>query len=289
MSFKSDDDSKKDAPRRRIIRRRQPASISAKDTESEHAQEEALKDSPGTLPVLPLRDVTVFNYMIVPLMVGRESSARAVEMAAQGSRYIFLVTQKTEKIEDPGINDLYTVGSVATLLRVLKMPDGHLKALVQGVCRAKFANMTNEGPCPMANIEILHEQPANIPEAEQEALVRFAREQCERILAMRGIPTTEIMSVLTNVNEPGRIADLIASNLRLKLEDAQAILACIDPIERLHLVVAHLVHEAEVASMQMRIQSSAKEGMDKAQKEYYLREQLKAIRTELGEDDSEED
>ena len=289
MSFKSDDDSKKDAPRRRIIRRRQPASISAKDTESEHAQEEALKDIPGTLPVLPLRDVTVFNYMIVPLMVGRESSARAVEMAAQGSRYIFLVTQKTEKIEDPGINDLYTVGSVATLLRVLKMPDGHLKALVQGVCRAKFANMTNEGPCPMANIEILHEQPANIPEAEQEALVRFAREQCERILAMRGIPTTEIMSVLTNVNEPGRIADLIASNLRLKLEDAQAILACIDPIERLHLVVAHLVHEAEVASMQMRIQSSAKEGMDKAQKEYYLREQLKAIRTELGEDDSEED
>ena len=288
MSLKSDDDSKNDAPRRRLIRRRPSAAIT-KRIETENRDTDVLKDIPTTLPVLPLRDVAVFNYMIVPLMVGRESSARAVEMAAQGNRYIFLCTQKSETVENPGMDDLFHIGSVAIILRLLKMPDGHLKALVQGLSRARLTHLATNGPCLMADIDVLHEQPATIPEVEQEALVRFAREQCERILAMRGIPTAEIMSVLTSVNEPGRIADLIAANLRLKLDEAQAILACIDPVERLHMVVAHLVHEAEVAAMQMKIQTSAREGMDKAQKEYYLREQLKAIRQELGETDTEED
>ncbi len=289
MSFKSDDNSQNDATRRRIIRRRRVPNTITKRIESENSPENMLKGIPKTIPVLPLRDEAVFNYMIVPLMVGRESSARAVELAAQGNRYIFLCTQKNESEENPGIDDLYHVGSVATILRLLKMPDGHIKALVQGISRARLTSLATNGPCLMADIDVLHEQTANIPEVEQEALVRFAREQCERILAMRGIPTAEIMSVLINVNEPGRIADLIAANLRLKLDEAQAILACVDPVERLHLVIAHLVHEAEVASMQMKIQSTAREGMDKAQKEYYLREQLKAIRAELGENDTEED
>ena len=220
MSLKSDDDSKNDAPRRRLIRRRPSAAIT-KRIETENRDTDVLKDIPSTLPVLPLRDVAVFNYMIVPLMVGRESSARAVEMAAQGNRYIFLCTQKSETVENPGMDDLFHIGSVAIILRLLKMPDGHLKALVQGLSRARLTHLATNGPCLMADIDVLHEQPAAIPEVEQEALVRFAREQCERILAMRGIPTAEIMSVLTSVNEPGRIADLIAANLRLKLDEAR--------------------------------------------------------------------
>jgi len=282
------DDNKRDAPKRRLIRRRTLSAIT-KRTEAEQQSDGPLKDIPSTLPVLPLRDVAVFNYMIVPLLIGRETSARAVEMAAQSNRYIFLCTQKNEETEQPGMEDLYHVGSVAIILRLLKMPDGHLKALVQGVSRARLLRLSSTGPCLMADIDVLREQSANLPEVEQEALVRFAREQCERILAMRGIPTAEIMSVLTSISEPGRIADLIAANLRLNIGDAQALLSCLDPIERLHMVVAYLVHEAEVASMQMKIQTSAREGMDKAQKEYYLREQLKAIRHELGETGSEED
>ncbi len=281
-------------PRRRRVRRSKtlPGVTDRRERSdsSESGYDDMLNNIPTELPVLPLRDVAVFNYMIVPLLVGRETSAHAVEAAAQGSRHLFLCTQKDEAVEDPTQEDLFEVGSVAVIMRLLKMPDGHLKALVQGLARARMVTLHTEGEFLTADIELLQELPIRTPEAEQEALVRFAREQCERILAMRGIPTAEIMNVLSSVNEPGRIADLIAANLRLKLEEAQEILACLDPMERLHMVVANLVREAEVAAMQVKIQTSAREGMDKAQREYFLREQLKAIRRELGEgSDSEEE
>ena len=157
-----------------------------------------------------------------------------------------------------------------------------IKALVQGVSRARLVDLNESGPYLSANVELMPEPEAVAPESEQEALIRFAREQCERILSLRGIPTGDIMGVLSNVNEPGRLSDLIAANLRLKMEEAQEILQCIDPMDRLRLIITHLVHESEVATMQIKIQTSAREGMDKAQKEYYLREQLKAIRKELG-------
>ena len=241
-----------------------------------------LQDIPEELPVLPLRDVAVFNYMIVPLFVGRDASIQAVEAAVASTRHIFLCTQKDPAVENPGMDDLYTMGSVALILRLLKTPDGHIKALVQGITRARMLSLTDNGSLLTARVECLEEVPSEAPAAEQEALVRFAREQCERILSMRGIPTGEIMNVLGNVSEPGRLADLVSANLRLKVEEAQDLIECLDPMERLRLVVGHLVKEAEVASMQVKIQTTAREGMDKAQKEYFLREQLKAIRQELG-------
>lgn len=294
MTFDPDDTTKKEdeatALRPRVVPV-QEAAVQADQEDTEHlSDEQDMQAIPTVLPVLPLRDVAVFNYMIVPLFVGRETSVQAVEAAATSTKHIFLCTQKEEQVENPGLADLYPVGSVALIMRLLKMPDGHLKALVQGVSRARILSLTDNGTYLTANVELMPEPAVEAPEAEQEALMRFAREQCERILALRGIPTNEIMSVLVNVNEPGRLADLIAANLRLRVEEAQALLECVEPMERLRMVVTHLVKEAEVASMQVKIQTTAREGMDKAQKDYFLREQLKAIRKELGDGtDADED
>ncbi|MDR2726702.1 MAG: LON peptidase substrate-binding domain-containing protein, partial [Deltaproteobacteria bacterium] len=290
-----DDDKKNESAgfrrTRRLVRRRPAGAENDRVPGSATARHEGSQpDLPLDLPVLPLRDVAVFNYMIVPLFVGREKSVQAVEAAATEGQFLLLCTQRDEQNDDPGPRDLYGIGSVVQLLRLLKMPDGRVKALVQGISRAKVCAFYENGHYLCARIEPLLEQNVLVPVVEQEALLRTAREQCEKILGLRGIPTTEIMGVLSSVDEPGRLADLIAANLRLKVTDAQEILECLDPIARLRLVITHLNRESEVASMQARIQHSAREGMDKAQKDYYLREQLKAIRRELGEgQDSDDD
>lgn len=280
------DSEKANAPsrRRRSIPKRQlpvkkPQTLSQEEESHENSDP---REIPPVMPVLPLRDVVVFNYMIVPLFVARERSVEAVESGATQGRYIFLCAQRDGQVEDPKTEDLYPVGSVALILRILKTPDNKVKALVQGVSRGKLVHLINSGTYLSARVQLLAEPDIDATEAEQEALIRFAKEQCEHILSMRGLPTTEIMSVLNDINEPGRLADLIAANLRMKLEESQEILQCLDPMLRLRLVVNHLLHEAEVSAMQIKIQSSAREGMDKAQKEYYLREQMKAIRKELG-------
>lgn len=241
-------------------------------------------DLPSTLPVLAVRDIVVFNYMILPLFVGREKSIMAVDEALAGERYILILTQKDESVEDPTPDDLHMTGTVGMIMRMLKMPDGRLKVLVQGLARAKVKRFTKSEPFHMAELEPLIEQEVGELTNEQEALIRSSREQSERILSLRGISAQDIMSVLNNVNEPGRLADLIASNLRMKVDAAQTILECHDPIERLQLVNAQLLKEVEVANMQNKIQTMAKEGMDKAQRDFYLREQMKAIKRELGDE-----
>jgi ATP-dependent Lon protease len=253
-------------------------------------EDKASPDIPLTLPVLPVRDIVVFNYMILPLFVGREKSVAAVDAAINNSRYILILTQKDEKVDEPGQPDLYATGTVGVIMRMLKMPDGRLKVLVQGLTRARVTEFTQESPYQMAKIEVIEEKEVKEVTSEQEAMMRAAREQSEKILALRGVSAADIMSVLNSVNDPGRLADLIASNLRMRVEEAQSILECTDPIERLGRVNRQLVKEAEVASMQAKIQNMAKEGMDKAQKDFFLREQMKAIRRELGEggEDSEE-
>ena len=252
--------------------------------------EEAYVDIPTTLPVLAVRDIVVFNYMILPLFVGREKSVNAVEAAMTGNRYVMVLTQKDESVDNPEHDDLYLTGTVCMIMRMLKMPDGRLKVLVQGVSRARVKRFIGADPFHIAEIEAIPEAESGSLDATQEALVRSSREQSEKILTLRGISSTDIMSVLNSVDEPGRLADLIASNLRMKVDVAQSILECGEPVERLTLVNTQLTQEVEVASMQNKIQSMAKEGMDKAQKDFYLREQLKAIKKELGEstDEAEE-
>jgi ATP-dependent Lon protease len=239
-------------------------------------------DIPTSLPVLPVRDIVVFNYMILPLYVGREKSVQAIDEALNRNRYVLICTQKEEEVEDPDADDLFTVGTVGMIMRMLKMPDGRLKVLVQGLARARIKEFIRHQPYDEARIELIEEQEITELGPEQEALLRTVKEQTEKILSLRGIDTSEIMAVLNSVNQHGRLADLVVSNLRVKPLDAQKILECEDPVERLILVNEQLTKEVEVASMQAKIQSMAKEGMDKAQREYFLREQLKAIRKELG-------
>ncbi|WP_027180365.1 endopeptidase La [Maridesulfovibrio bastinii] len=249
----------------------------------------AEKNIPTTIPVLPVRDIVVFNYMILPLFVGREKSVGAVEAAMTASRHILVLTQKDEATENPEHGDLYRTGTVCMIMRMLKMPDGRLKVLVQGLSRARVKNFIASDPFHIAEIQKIEEAPSPQESPELEALIRNSREQSEKILTLRGISSTDIMGVLNNVEEPGRLADLIASNLRMKVHDAQSILECQDPTERLSLVSTQLTQEVEVASMQNKIQTMAKEGMDKAQRDFYLREQLKAIKKELGESGDELD
>jgi ATP-dependent Lon protease len=245
---------------------------------------------PGVLPVLAVRDIVVFNYMILPLFVGREKSIKAVDAALAGDRYLLILTQKEEQTDDPGPDDMFHTGTVCMIMRMLKMPDGRLKVLVQGLSRARVRQFVSQDPFHLARVELIPEREFKELTPEHEALVRASREQSEKILTLRGIAPGDIMGVLNSVEEPGRLADLIASNLRMKVEDAQRILASVEPIERLRLVSEQLVKEVEVASMQNKIQSMAREGMDKAQRDYFLREQLKAIKKELGDtaDEAEE-
>ena len=248
-----------------------------------------LPEFPAELPVLPVRDIVVFNYMILPLFVGRDKSIKAVDAALNGSRYMMITTQKDESTENPTPDDLHTTGTVVMIMRMLKMPDGRLKVLVQGVSRAKVERFVSEEPYLTAEVNGLEEIELEEISVETEAMMRAVREQSEEILSLRGVATSEIMSVLNTVQDPGRLADLIAANLRLKVAEAQSILECDDPVERLALVNTQLRKESEVANVQARIQSMAREGMDKAQRDYYLREQLKAIRTELGDADAAEE
>ncbi len=252
--------------------------------EHEHDDDEQFMEKspfPTVMPVLAVRDVVVFNYMILPLFIGRDKSVQAMEATLDRDRYLFVCTQKDENNEDPTADDLYTTGSIVNVMRMLKMPDGRIKVLVQGVSRAKILRFTQEDPFLEAEVEALEEVTVSAT-PEVEAMLRSAREQSEKILTLRGISSTDVVNMLQNVDDPGHLADLIAANLRMKIEDAQAILEEENPVLRLELVNVQLNKEVEVATMQARIQSSAREGMDKAQKDYYLREQMKAIRQELG-------
>ncbi|MDR2800121.1 MAG: endopeptidase La, partial [Desulfovibrio sp.] len=261
--------------------------------QGENGRQESETDSrpelPGRVPVLPVRDVVIFNYTILPLFVGRDSSVKAVEAALQGNRYLLILTQKDEQTEKPGPDDLHKLGTVVMIMRILKLPDGRLKLLVQGVSRARTLTLFEDKPYMEAEIQALPEEENIPPSVAMEAMMRAAREQSERILALRGMASPDIINVLNSIEHPGRLSDLIASNLRLRTYEAQELLECLDPVARLKLVNDHLAKEVEVASMQAHIQETAREGMDKAQREYYLREQIKAIKKELGEKTVNED
>ncbi|MDR3363079.1 MAG: endopeptidase La [Desulfovibrio sp.] len=262
------------------------------DSDKEQEQEINTEEHqmPDVLPVLPVRDVVIFNYMILPLFIGRDKSVQAVEYALKTGRHLLVCAQREESVEDPMPADLYSVGTVVQVMRMLKMPDSRVKILVQGVSRARIKDFSQVDPFLEARVESV---PEIMPEtnAAVEALLRAAREQSEKVFSLRGVTSPDMLTVLQGVDDPGRLADLIAANMRLKLADAQQILEADDAMDRLSLVNAQLQREVEVATVQARIQSSAREGMDKAQKDYFLREQMKAIRHELGEkdEDAEED
>lgn len=248
------------------------------------SDEKIKEDIPPILPVLPVRDIVVFNYMILPLFIGREKSVKAVEDAIAHGRKLLVCAQKDESVEDPGPEDLYDVGTVVHVMRMLKMPDSRIKILVQGISRARIVDYVSTEPYLKAHIENLPEVNAPV-DATVEALLRSVREQSEKVLSLRGLSSPDILGILQSVDDPGRLADLIVANMRIRMEQAQKILETGNTLERLQQVNELLGHELEIATVQAKIQGAAREGMDKAQKEYFLREQLKAIHHELGDAD----
>jgi ATP-dependent Lon protease len=245
-------------------------------------QEESVK-VPDVLPVLPLKDTVVFPYIILPLSVGRDKSVVAVDRALAESRVIMLVAQRDSAVENPGEADLYPFGTAAVILRMLKLPDGRIRILVQGVARARIEHISQVEPYLQAKIERLEEPEPAESGLEAEALVRSVKESLERAVGLGKAISAEVMVIAANLEDPGRLADLAASNLDLKLPEAQAILETMDPVERLRKVSDLLVREIQVLTMQQEISSQARGEMDRSQREYFLRQQLKAIQQELGE------
>ena len=240
---------------------------------------------PGTLPLMPVRDVVIFTDMLLPLFVGRKKSIRAVEEALAKDGYLLLATQKDPNVEDPGSDDIYRIGTVGRILRMLKLPDGRAKTLVQGVAKARIKRYLRTRGFYRVKIETFPEQAPEDVNLEVEALMRNVREYSEKILALRGELTNDVSSILESIEDPGKLADLVASNLKLKIEEAQEILETIDPVQRLEKVNGLVSREMSLSAIQAKIQSDVKDEISKNQRDYFLREQMRAINRELGEGD----
>ncbi len=239
---------------------------------------------PEVLPVLPLRDIVIFPFMIVPLYVSRERSIKAVDQALADQRMILLAAQREQEKEDPSPEDIYPVGTVALIMRMLKLPDGRIRVLVQGVGRAKIVSFEDGHSHLQARIESVTEpEVQDKGSLEVEALMRNVKGALEKSANLGKPISPEVVVIATNMEEPGRLADLTASNLDLKVEGAQEILEAFDPLERLRRVHELMAKELEVLTMQQEISSQAKGEMDRSQREFFLRQQLKAIQSELGE------
>ncbi len=238
---------------------------------------------PDKLPVLPLRDIVIFPFMIVPLFVSREKSVRAVDEALGENRMILLVSQKDLDKEDPAAEDLYKTGTVAVIMRMLKLPDGRTRILVQGLLRANVEEVKDKGEFLEARLKVLEEPTTGENSLEVEALVRNVRGSLEKATNLGKNISPEVMAIVTNLDDAGRLADLAASNLELKVESAQSILDISDPVVRLKRVNELLNKEVEVLTVQQEINTQARSDIDRSQREFYLRQQLKAINAELGE------
>ena len=243
---------------------------------------------PKELPVLPVKDVVLFPSVILPLFVGRDSSIAAVNSALEKDRLIFLSAQKDGQAEVVSPDGVYEYGCVGMIMRMHKLPvpDGRIKILVQGVRRAKVKKFLKEQPCFFAEIEEIKSPDITAQRVELEAMMRSVREILEKIVSHGKILSPEILIVLDDVRDPGRLADLVASYLVLKIEEAQPILEMVNPKDRLKAVMDLLHKELDILSVQEKIQSQARGEMTKIQREYYLREQLRAIKSELGDGDN---
>ena len=253
-----------------------------------NAKEEKLV-IPSELPLMPVRDVVVSPSMILPLFVGRERSIRAIEESNKDNRMVFLVAQKQVTRRNPEPEDMYEVGTVAVIMRFLRLPDNRVKILVQGISKARIVEYLQVDPFYRVRIEPIPEPKVTEISIEMEALMRNVKEQSEKILSLRGLLSPDVIKVLGGVEDPIRLADLIVANLRLKVKEAQEIHEINDPIERLQKVNEYLNRELQLSTVQAKIQSEAKEEMTRTQREYYLREQLRAIKRELGELEDKDD
>jgi ATP-dependent Lon protease len=257
-------------------------SLMAEAAEQDFSSNQNL-EPPDQLPLLPVRDIVVFPYMVLPLFVGRDMSIKAIEAALAGNRMLFLATQKSLDVENPQPEDIHSVGTVGIIMRMLKLPDERIKILVQGLAKGRIEQYIQNDPYYSVKIEKLVETKQPGSTLETEAVMRTVKEQIEKIVSLGKVLIPDVMVVIENLEDPGRLADMVASNLGLKVDITQAVLEIVDPIQRLRQISEILAKEIDVLSMQQKIQAQAKGEMDKTQREYFLREQLKAIQKELGE------
>lgn len=235
------------------------------------------------LPLLPVRDIVVYPFMILPLFVGREASIQAVEHALNKcDRLILLASQKDITAETPAPSEIYELGTVAMIMRMRKLPDGRIKILVQGLAKARITSFEQTAPFFISKVKKVEDIVNEENKIAVNALMRTIKEQLERIISLGKVLSPDILMVLEDIQEPGRLADLVASNLSLHVAEAQMILETLDPVERLHKINEILTRELEIIAMQAKIRDNAKDEINKTQKEYFLREQIKAIKQELG-------
>jgi len=241
----------------------------------------------GFLPLLPLRDVVVYPHLVIPLFVGRTKSVKALEIASEGNKQIFLVAQKSANKDEPEASDLYDVGTIATVLQMLKLPDGTVKVLVEGVSRDKLAEFQDTNDCFTAKAEVLVDEPED--DHEVQALMRTVFTQFDQYVKLNKKIPPEILTSLATIEDASRLADTITAHLTLKLEEKQSILEMFSVSQRLEHLLGLMEGEIDILQVEKRIRGRVKRQMEKSQREYYLNEQVKAIQKELGEQDENAD
>jgi ATP-dependent Lon protease len=239
------------------------------------------------MPVLALRDVVVYPHMVIPLFVGRAKSIKCLDAAMDNDKQIFLVAQKDATLDDPAESDLYRVGTVATILQLLKLPDGTVKVLVEGSRRARLVDFTASDELFMANIDVLASP--EMDSREQEVFVRSAVGQFEGYIKLNKKIPPEVLTALSGIEDAARLADTMAAHMPLKVEDKQKVLEIVDVTARLEFLMAMMESEIDILQVERRIRGRVKKQMEKSQREYYLNEQMKAIQRELGELDDTPD
>ncbi|MEO5668425.1 MAG: endopeptidase La, partial [Bdellovibrionota bacterium] len=248
---------------------------------------------PESLPMLPVRDVVVFPFMILPLFVGRESSIRAVNEALAKDRLIFLASQKEIREDNPEPEGIYQTGTVAMIMRMRKLADGRVKILAQGIAKARIKVTDQSSPFFKVQIERLEEEFSPERKPHEETLMKGVKEQLEKIINLGKMLSPDILIVVDEITEPGRLADLITSNLGLKVSESQDILETVDGFDRLQKVSNILAKELEILNVQAKVRGqqgpAANNDPQKGQREQYLREQMRAIKNELGENDPKAD
>lgn len=235
------------------------------------------------MPLLPLRDVVVYPHLVIPLFVGRAKSVKALEIASEGNKQILLVAQKSANKDEPDADDLYEIGTLATVLQMLKLPDGTVKVLVEGLYRVRVSDFVETEECFLAKAEkIVHPEESD---SETEALMRTVFTQFDQYVKLNKKIPPEILTSLATINDAGRLADTISAHLTLKLEEKQKILEMLSVTERLEHLLHLMESEIDILQVEKRIRGRVKRQMEKSQREYYLNEQVKAIQKELGEQD----
>ena len=244
---------------------------------------------PEILPLLPVRDMVMYPAVTLPLFLGREMSINAVEKSLSQDRLILVAAQKDLTDEDPLPAKIYSMGVVSQIMRMLRLPDGRIKILIQGLKKAQIEEYVQERPTFLVRIKPVEEPLITEITLEIEALMRYIREEMEKVVSMGRLVPSDVLLVLDTIDEPGKFADVACANLGLQVDKAQELLEIVDPIERLRKLSEIVGKEIELLNMQAKILSQAKDEMTKSQREYFLREQMKAIRSELGETDERDE